>query len=36
VLFVLVHLAMVAAAGPVNSLRAMITGRFAVTPGDRS
>ena len=36
VLFVLVHLAMVAAVGPVNSLRAMITGRFAVTPGDRS
>ena len=36
VLFVVVHLLMVAAAGPANSLRAMITGKFAVTPGDAS
>ena len=34
--FVVVHLLMVAAAGPANSLRAMITGKFAVTPGDAS
>ena len=30
VLFVFVHVAMVLLAGPVNALRAMITGRFAI------
>jgi thiosulfate reductase cytochrome b subunit len=30
VLFVFVHVAMVLLAGPVNELRAMITGRFAI------
>ncbi|WP_312164892.1 cytochrome b/b6 domain-containing protein [Phenylobacterium sp.] len=34
VLFVLVHVAMVLVAGPVNGLRAMITGRFAVRRGE--
>jgi thiosulfate reductase cytochrome b subunit len=32
VLFVLVHLAMVLAAGPVNELRSMITGRYVIDP----
>ncbi|PLK27594.1 cytochrome b/b6 domain-containing protein [Novosphingobium sp. TH158] len=32
VLFVIVHLAMVLLAGPVNGVRAMITGRFALPP----
>jgi thiosulfate reductase cytochrome b subunit len=32
VLFALVHLAMVVAAGPVNELRSMITGRFVIDP----
>ncbi len=35
VLFVLVHVVMVIAAGPINELRSMITGKFAVTPGGR-
>ena len=30
VLFVLVHVAMVFLAGPLNELRSMITGRFAI------
>ena len=33
-LFVLVHVAMVLLAGPVNELRAMITGRFAIFGDD--
>ena len=35
VLFVLVHLAMVLASGPLNSLRAMITGKYAVAEDAR-
>jgi thiosulfate reductase cytochrome b subunit len=34
VLFVFVHVAMVLLAGPVNELRAMITGRFAILVED--
>jgi thiosulfate reductase cytochrome b subunit len=34
VLFVFVHVVMVLLAGPVNELRAMITGRFAIFVGD--
>jgi thiosulfate reductase cytochrome b subunit len=34
VLFVIVHLAMVAVSGPMNSLRSMITGKFAIRAGD--
>ena len=34
VLFVLVHVAMVALSSPLNSLRSMITGRFAIRTGD--
>ena len=34
VLFVFVHVAMVLLAGPVNELRAMITGRFAISGDD--
>jgi thiosulfate reductase cytochrome b subunit len=32
VLFVFVHLVMVVVSGPLNNLRGMITGWFAVTP----
>jgi thiosulfate reductase cytochrome b subunit len=32
VLFIFVHLAMVLLAGPINELRSMITGRFAIYP----
>lgn len=32
VLFILVHLAMVVLAGPVNEIRSMITGRFRIPP----
>jgi len=35
VLFILVHLAMVVLAGPINEVRSMITGRYRVPP-DRS
>ena len=35
VLFVLVHVAMVLASGPLNSLRAMITGKYAVAEDAR-
>jgi thiosulfate reductase cytochrome b subunit len=35
VLFVLVHVVMVILAGPKNELRSMITGRYAISPGDR-
>jgi thiosulfate reductase cytochrome b subunit len=34
VLFVFVHVAMVLLAGPLNELRAMITGRFALSLED--
>jgi thiosulfate reductase cytochrome b subunit len=34
VLFVLVHVVMVMLAGPRNELRSMITGKFALSPGD--
>lgn len=34
VLFVLVHVVMVAVSGPANSLRSMITGKFAIRPGE--
>lgn len=34
VLFVLVHVAMVLVSGPLNSLRSMITGKFAVRQGE--
>jgi thiosulfate reductase cytochrome b subunit len=34
VLFVLVHVVMVILAGPRNELRSMITGKFAISPGD--
>ena len=30
--FILVHLAMVLLAGPINEVRSMITGRFRVPP----
>jgi len=32
-LFVLVHVVMVILAGPINELRSMITGKFAISPG---
>ena len=35
VLFVLVHVAMVLVSGPLNSLRAMITGKYAVAEDAR-
>jgi len=35
VLFILVHLAMVVLAGPINEIRSMITGRYRIPP-DRS
>jgi thiosulfate reductase cytochrome b subunit len=35
VLFIVVHLAMVLLAGPLNELRSMITGRFEVPPDKR-
>jgi thiosulfate reductase cytochrome b subunit len=35
VLFVLVHVVMVILAGPKNELRSMITGKYAISPGDR-
>jgi thiosulfate reductase cytochrome b subunit len=35
VLFVFVHVAMVLLAGPINELRSMITGRFAIYPESR-
>ncbi len=34
VLFVLVHVVMVLVSGPVNSLRSMITGKFAIRQGE--
>jgi thiosulfate reductase cytochrome b subunit len=34
VLFVFVHVAMVVLAGPLNELRSMITGRFAISLED--
>jgi thiosulfate reductase cytochrome b subunit len=34
VLFVIVHLAMVLLAGPINGVRAMITGKLAISEGD--
>ena len=34
VLFVLVHVAMVFLAGPLNELRSMITGKFAISLED--
>ncbi|OYX04397.1 MAG: hypothetical protein B7Z12_06725 [Caulobacter vibrioides] len=34
VLFFLLHIAMVLAAGPVNELRSMITGRYVIDPKD--
>ncbi|MBT3808549.1 MAG: DUF4405 domain-containing protein [Rhodospirillaceae bacterium] len=36
VAFVVVHLAMVLLAGPINEIRSMITGRFVVPPEDKS
>lgn len=36
VAFVLVHLAMVLLAGPINEIRSMITGRYVVPPEDKS
>ncbi len=36
VLFFLVHVAMVIAAGPLNELRSMITGRYVIDPKDDS
>ena len=35
VLFVVVHLAMVVLSGPVNGLRSMITGKFAIREDHR-
>ena len=35
VLFIFVHVAMVLLAGPINELRAMITGKFVIDPGAR-
>ena len=35
VAFVVIHLAMVLLAGPVNEIRSMITGRFVVPPEDK-
>lgn len=35
-LFIVVHLAMVVLAGPINEIRSMITGRFRVPPGRRT
>jgi thiosulfate reductase cytochrome b subunit len=35
VAFVIVHLAMVFLAGPINEIRSMITGRYVVPPEDR-
>jgi thiosulfate reductase cytochrome b subunit len=32
VLFIVVHLAMVVLAGPINELRSMITGRYVLPP----
>jgi thiosulfate reductase cytochrome b subunit len=34
VLFVVVHVAMVLVSGPVNSLRSMVTGKFAIRQGE--
>jgi len=34
VLFVAVHLFMVLASGPLNNLRSMITGRYAIRKGE--
>lgn len=36
VAFIVVHLAMVLLAGPINEIRSMITGRFVVPPEDKS
>lgn len=36
VAFIVVHLAMVLLAGPINEIRSMITGRFVVPPKDKS
>lgn len=36
VVFIVVHLAMVLLAGPINEIRSMITGRFVVPPEDKS
>ncbi len=33
VLFIFVHVVMVILAGPINELRSMITGKFAIFPG---
>jgi thiosulfate reductase cytochrome b subunit len=35
VLFIFIHVAMVILAGPINELRSMITGKFAIYPGAR-
>jgi len=36
VAFIVVHLAMVLLAGPINEIRSMITGRYVVPPEDKS
>ncbi len=36
VLFVIVHLAMVVLAGPINEIRSMITGRYEIKPEDEA